>query len=1443
MDNDPVRFQISSSKKEVVLGEEIEITIKAHLLSISPSLLFTFEGSNSFRLKLLIPDGFVTTGGTYTDLVGQELTRANPTVQYTLKGYFTKIGSINDFRLLRGNGSADQHSLFVEKAQVTFSVLSYDQIAHHSSARAMSTICQESEAAKPSAASNEPAASGGQFVSSGNSSEFVDYTLTAASSGTATLTFSYATSETPTAKITINGVVQPDLALTSTGSWNVFQTKTFTASLNSGSNTIRITTGGGTFRQDKLCLEDSQTSGCNLTMVRVYPRTDCPACVGRTVGAQIQVSTVGKDGPWTTILTIPSGETTSWREFPVSGGTGNYKAIRYVSPTAANCNVAELEFYASTTKLTGTVFADAGGPHQGNQSVSADKAFDGNTSTYYDALNPTGGYVGLELISCSGGGTTNNLVVSPLSINASAPASTPTISVTANVAWTVSESLDWLSVSSSSGSNNGSFTINITANTTTSVRSGSVTVSGGGITQTINVSQAQASTTGCSLTLIRIHPRASCCSGRTIGGQVQVSTVGKDGPWTTVLTIPTEATGWNEFTLTGQTGAYKAIRYLAPNASYGNVGELEFYSGTTKFTGTTFGSTSSEGAGNNFDKAFDGNVNTHFESNTSSGGYVGLELTNCAGGGTTNNLVVSPTTVSASSASSTPTITITSNVAWTASENLDWLSLNASSGSNNGSFMINITANTTSNTRSGSITVTGGGITQTITVSQSPASGGSTQCTPFTEVCSGNQSEIRNQTITVATGGTYTMLIHYKSSEKAVTSNLLIDGIAQSVTYPQTSTYLDKTVSNVVLTAGNHVIGLSSGADGGYICFDKICLSGSGGNGNCPQTPTASVSNPTPNCGTSVSLSAGCSGTDCSGVSYTWNGNGLNQNGQTVALAAPSTNGFYSYTVTMSKSGCSTTTAVVSLTVSSCTSSVISDLRLAIPEMAFDMENPLQNSSGSFYSDDNKQFGVVDYQYTNEDRRVPILPWMVQLRNGATALNGRTMGGHGWATWTKMKPDPAGQNGGSVWQRGHINPYWTNQIRNQLTYCQQNNLKLGLMLVPYREQSKTTGFLTTTESQYAQPTGDLTNQDGPVMHMEYATAALTNLNDFSNPAVRMYWDFYDAITEIKSFHESGVLTYATLGMRRTHEIGYDLRGGAESIFGDYHEVAHEGLRTWLKGKLSGSNDAQKLQTLNGRWGTNYQNWSEVQISYSTYMPLLNSFNDTPKGREILAYRMKSVADMMCLMAKAWWTQCPGIHMVLDIGQIFGGQAMATGTCDIAYLLQRLKALQISMGATGKIVVKLNGAAWDNLSYHATALRQICQQNLGYSFVITELDYGSGHWNGTNIEGRPLSDVVDNIYQFQRYSGGNASITFLDGNSWEAVGGGRAVAQAYLQKTNRATAPYSFCYDGNCSSNVLTTGVRPMLVEGYNLESQMKTGSFNYLNQDVRINFQSLTEYN
>ena len=90
---------------------------------------------------------------------------------------------------------------------------------------------------------------------------------------------------------------------------------------------------------------------------------------------------------------------------------------------------------------------------------------------------------------CSGGST---LSVSPTTVNVAAAAnSTGTFNITSNTSWTVTDNQSWLTVSPTSGSNNGTVAVTAQANASPSPVTATVTVSATGApTQTVTVIQS-----------------------------------------------------------------------------------------------------------------------------------------------------------------------------------------------------------------------------------------------------------------------------------------------------------------------------------------------------------------------------------------------------------------------------------------------------------------------------------------------------------------------------------------------------------------------------------------------------------------------------------------------------------------------------------------------------------------------------------------------------------------------------------------------------------------------------------------------------------------------------------------------------------------------------------------------------------------------------------------
>jgi hypothetical protein len=119
---DPIKFTLETDASRVQIDEEMEIVIKANLLELPSNTVFVFKENYAFRIKLVLPEGFVQTGGTYSDYVGTTLSPAKPTIKYTLKGKFKTSTKVNRFTLLRGSQNANDRSQFAFVTSLSYAI-------------------------------------------------------------------------------------------------------------------------------------------------------------------------------------------------------------------------------------------------------------------------------------------------------------------------------------------------------------------------------------------------------------------------------------------------------------------------------------------------------------------------------------------------------------------------------------------------------------------------------------------------------------------------------------------------------------------------------------------------------------------------------------------------------------------------------------------------------------------------------------------------------------------------------------------------------------------------------------------------------------------------------------------------------------------------------------------------------------------------------------------------------------------------------------------------------------------------------------------------------------------------------------------------------------------------------------------------------------------------
>ena len=205
-----------------------------------------------------------------------------------------------------------------------------------------------------------------------------------------------------------------------------------------------------------------------VTSVRFYPRD---GFASRMNGGQFQGSNTGPDATdYVTLATITTTPTQGvYTTLPVNNTT-RYRYLRYVSPDYGYGNIAELEFYAGATKLTGTGFNSPGNYTGGGASTTFAAAFDGNTGSFFEGrdLNgnyqANGSYVGLDIGAAVTGatvtgnvaleGVTNLAAVSPF-----APLGVFEVQFRAHNSATPIYDFKTVTLTTTAGSANGKFSV------------------------------------------------------------------------------------------------------------------------------------------------------------------------------------------------------------------------------------------------------------------------------------------------------------------------------------------------------------------------------------------------------------------------------------------------------------------------------------------------------------------------------------------------------------------------------------------------------------------------------------------------------------------------------------------------------------------------------------------------------------------------------------------------------------------------------------------------------------------------------------------------------------------------------------------------------------------------------------------------------------------------
>ena len=130
-----------------------------------------------------------------------------------------------------------------------------------------------------------------------------------------------------------------------------------------------------------------------------------------------------------------------------------------------------------------------------------------------------------------------------------------------------------------------------------------------------------------AVTAVRFFPRAGAAAqmkgGAFVGSNETATT--DFHPIVTITDAPPEG-AWAELAVPKPV-AYRYIKYVGPQGSYGSVAEIEFRAGGTKLVGRPFGTAGSrDDSGSDFSKALDGDTATAFQGKSPDEQYVGYDL-------------------------------------------------------------------------------------------------------------------------------------------------------------------------------------------------------------------------------------------------------------------------------------------------------------------------------------------------------------------------------------------------------------------------------------------------------------------------------------------------------------------------------------------------------------------------------------------------------------------------------------------------------------------------------------------------------------------------------------------------------------------------------------------------------------------------------------------------
>jgi len=257
----------------------------------------------------------------------------------------------------------------------------------------------------------------------------------------------------------------------SSGIGNGTMTATFAANTGSSSRSATVVvTGGGITKSVTIVQAGNTSPNCYNDSEPTNNTTANAPTIALNTDKKSQIGFSGDEDFWKIVLTTPQNLTVSLTTLPVNCELKLLNATGTEIGSSTSGGTSN-ESIVKTNLAAGTYFAKVYG-YNGANSGTQCYTLRANTSA------------------------ANTLTVSPSTQNVPAGSGSTTFSISSNVSWTALEISSWLTLSPTSGTGNATLTATYQANTTSSARTTTISVSGGGISQTLTITQA-GNVSGC----------------------------------------------------------------------------------------------------------------------------------------------------------------------------------------------------------------------------------------------------------------------------------------------------------------------------------------------------------------------------------------------------------------------------------------------------------------------------------------------------------------------------------------------------------------------------------------------------------------------------------------------------------------------------------------------------------------------------------------------------------------------------------------------------------------------------------------------------------------------------------------------------------------------------------------------------------------------------------